>query len=111
MMSVPPQISEERGVKRPVCATRADRLDLAKDHRAEEGSLATGAHEEDHLRGAIAGDGEDSRRNWAVVELMKIGDDVHAIPDCGYIEYEPISVTVVHYVNQNNSYTIEIISC
>src|SRR5258708_3990530 len=91
-MSVPTQISEERGIKCAVNATRTDRLDLAQDHRSEEGGLAAGAHEEDHLRGAIAGDCEDSRRNWTVVELIKVGGDVHGVLDCNHIEYEPISV-------------------
>jgi len=33
---------------------------LAQDHRAKEGSLAAGAHEEDHLGRAEAGDGEEA---------------------------------------------------
>ena len=79
LMSVPAQISEERGIKRAVSATRADRLDLAQDHRAEEGNLAAGADEEDHLSGAEAGYGKDGRRYWTVVELVEIHERRHQI--------------------------------
>src|SRR5713226_9629203 len=63
LMSVPAQISEERWIKRAVSATRADCLDLAQDHRAEESSLTAGADEQDHLRRATVGNGEDDGRN------------------------------------------------